>query len=76
MVRRPITALDRRIAKRLSVRRKLYGISAERMADVCHMSVKSYQQLEAAQSPIALDQVNEFAELLNVPRQYFLLEET
>lgn len=68
---RPMTAMDRLIAKRLRVRRKLLGIPARDMAFVSGMSIERYRRIEAAQEPIASDQLQEFAFLLDVPVPYF-----
>ena len=73
--RRPGDDVNKRIAKRLEVRRKLFGICAERMASVSGLTVIEYERLEAGAETITADQLLEFAHLLSVPIKYFLREE-
>lgn len=67
----PITDIDRKIARRLRTRRKLFGISAQRIAFAISRSTDDYLKYEAAEMPIPPAVLDELAYLLNVPARYF-----
>ena len=73
-MRRPNPEQDakRLAAKRLRTRRKLFGISAERMAFAMGLTAAQYERMESAKEAITSSQLEELASLLNVPTRYFL----
>lgn len=68
----PLSPLEKHIAKRLEVRRKLLGISEVRMAFVMAMTEDEYRRLEAGEARITGAVLSDLAFLLGVPVLYFL----
>ena len=68
----PISDMERMIAAKLKTRRKLLGISEERMAFANAISIDEYHLIEGAQQRINPSLLHELAHLLNVPIGYFL----
>lgn len=62
----PLTVIERRIAKRLEVRRKLLGISVERMAFVISHTDEEYLKYETANKRINPALLSELSYLLNI----------
>lgn len=68
----PLNNTERFAAQRLQTRRKLFGISAERMAFVMGLTAAQYERMESGKEAITSSQLEELAFLLNVPVTYFV----
>lgn len=66
-----LTEQDKKIAAKLRTRRKLLGISIERIAFVISHSVEQYVRYESAEERIMPNLLFELATLLNVQLEYF-----
>ena len=71
----PFSVIEKRIAKRLEIRRKLLGISQKNLANACSLSLEKYRKFENAEETILPCELTLIAKTLNVPLLYFYWEE-
>ena len=69
----PATDMERRIANRIRVRRKLFGFSEQRIAFVMEMSLSEYRSIEDGERRITPCVLAELAWLFDVPVDYFFM---
>ncbi|MAI60939.1 MAG: hypothetical protein CBB87_00435 [Micavibrio sp. TMED27] len=66
-----VSSVDFHIARRLKTKRKLLGLSQDKLAEKLDLTFQQIQKYENAKNRIAAGRLYEISKILNVPISYF-----